>query len=71
MVEYIPDRQRDNRAQLLDTLEAIKRQNPELEEILRKFQIDQAEYDNAMLTLLASQFEPHSTYATGEDLCYA
>ena len=56
-----------NDAQLLDALDTIKKEQPELESILQQFQIDQAEYDSAMLALLSSQL-PYNTYGTSEDL---
>jgi hypothetical protein len=61
----------DTRISLLDELEAIKREHPELDEILQKFQIDQAEYDRTMLAILASELQPHNTYATGKESIYA
>jgi hypothetical protein len=59
------------RSQLLDVLDAIKREHPELEGILQQFQIDQAEYDRTMLSILSSQIEPHNTYATSKGPFYA
>lgn len=54
----------ETRVQLLDALEAIKREHPELDDILQQFQIDQAEYDRAMLAILSSQVGLYNTYAT-------
>ncbi len=59
------------RAQLLDTLESIKREHPELDEILKQFQIDQTEYDKTMLTILSAQISPRNTYATDKGPLYA
>lgn len=59
------------RAQLLDTLGSIKREHPELDEILRQFQIDQTEYDKAMLVILSAQISPRNTYATDKGPLYA
>ena len=58
------------RAQLIDALDAIKREHPELESILQQFQIDQGEYDRTMLSILSPQVEPHNTYATSKGPFY-
>ncbi len=54
--------------ELLDMLESIKQENPELENILKQFQINQAEYARAMLTILSSQTGPYNTYVTDKDI---
>ena len=56
-----------NQSRVFEALDAIKKQTPGLEEILKQFQINQAEYNQAMMTLLASQLEPQNTYATDEN----
>lgn len=61
----------DARRQLLDMLDRIKAQNPELMATLEQLSLDQSEYDRAMLTILASEIGPYNTYTTANGPYYA
>lgn len=52
-------------SQVFEALRKIKDQHPELEHLLTQFQIDQNEYEMAMLQLLSYQYQPQNTYASG------
>ena len=56
------------RRELVEQVEELKRQNPHLARILEQFQIDQADYDRAMLQMLASEWTPYGTSATAATL---
>lgn len=52
--------------ELLEMLEAVKRKHPELADILPQFQMDQSEYDRAMLAIMAAETQPRNTCATSQ-----
>lgn len=53
--------------ELLDILEAVKQEQPELSNILEQFQMDYAEYDRALLSILSPQLMVHDTYGIAGD----
>lgn len=66
-MEYTPDV-----AEIFDLIAHIKERDPELRELLERFEITQADYDRAMLTLLlAQEFATHSSVPTEGSYTYA
>jgi len=52
---------------LLETVDNIKKEHPELAQLLEQFRIDQQEYDQAMLAILSAQMIPSNTYGTARE----
>jgi len=59
-------------AVLFDLISEVKERDPDLRELLERFEISQADYDRAMLTLLlAQEFATHSSVPTESGYTYA
>ena len=63
--------QMEERAKLLEQLDQLKQQQPELEDILQKFYIDTEEYDRTMLMLLYAQSKTYPSTANSLEDAYA